>query len=405
MGKRSSWLLLLLACMQAWLCTYALWLSWSAWIPMLFLLNGCLFALLLVRQPLLQLALDRKTAFQPWKWLLVLAGTTYSYQLARIILDAIPVAVEHADMLPIIQVMGRRFLSGQWHQVYAPIAEIWSGIQPIYLPAMWLPFTLADIFHFDPRWVTVGGVWIAVIAIVWQLKRLGSVGVWLILGMLSMVLWWLHTETRNNLFRLTEEGVVIAYHVLLVYAIVMRKPIALGLALSACLLSRYVLVTAIPAVLLWWVWNKEWRLLLRTAATVLVCCLLALICFGVTPFVQMLHIPGTYVQHAARVWQENPEFFQFTAGMAALFGSTKIALQHQLLILLGFGLPLVLVGWLLWRKNQYSVNNVELSIATLAISIFYALIDVPYLYLYYTPVFWYMTIAALAVQQVESKSL
>ncbi len=397
--------MLLLAGVQAWLCTYALWLPWSFWKPILFLLNGCMLAVLLIKQPVLELALDTKTLFRPWKWVLVLGGTIYSYQLARIILDATPVAIEHADMLPIIQVMGRRFLNGQWHQVYAPIAEIWSGIQPIYLPAMWLPFTLADLLHFDPRWVTVGGVWIAVMAIVWQLKYLRSIGVWLVLGILSMVLWWLHTETRNNLFRLTEEGVVVAYHVLLVYAIVMRKPIVLGLALGTCLLSRYVLVTAIPAVLLWWIWHKEWRLLVRTAAAVLICCLLTIVCFGLTPFVQMLHIPGTYVEHAARVWQEHPEFFQYTAGMAELFGPNKIVVQHQLLLIMGFGLPLVFAGWMLWHKRRHCVNNAELAIATLALSVFYALIDVPYLYLYYTPVFWYLAIAVLALRQVKSDSL
>lgn len=397
--------MLLLAGVQAWLCTYALWQPWSAWMPILFLLNGCILAVLLIKQPVLELALDTRTLFRPWKWLLVLGGTIYSYQLARLILDATPVAIEHADMLPIIQVMGKRFLSGQWHQVYAPIAEIWNGIQPIYLPAIWLPFTLADILYFDPRWVTVAGVWVAVITIVSQLKHLRSIGVWLVLGILSMVLWWLHTETRNNLFRLTEEGVVIAYHVLLVYAIVARKPIVLGLALSACLLSRYVLVTAIPAVFIWWVWHKEWRLLFRTAATVLSCCLLTIVCFGFTPFVQMLHIPGTYVQHAARVWQDHPEYFQYTAGMAALFGPTRIALQHQLLLIMGFGLPLLFVGYMLWRKSQHSINNAELSIATLAITVFYALVDVPYLYLYYTPVFWYLAIAVIALHKSTSKLL
>lgn len=405
MGKIAQWLFLLLACTQSWLCTYALWWPWSAWMPILFLLNGCLLSVLLTNTPALTLRIEIGVLLSPWKWILLMVGMLYSYQLSRIILDSTPVAIEHADMLPIIQVMGKRFLSGQWHQVYAPIAEIWNGIQPIYLPAMWLPFTLADILHFDPRWVTVAGVWVAVIAIVSQLKHLRSIGVWLVLGILSMVLWWLHTETRNNLFRLTEEGVVVAYHVLLVYAIVARKPIVLGLALSACLLSRYVLVTAIPAVLFWWIWHKEWRLLFLTVVTVLVCCLLTLVCFGFSPFEQMLHIPSTYVQHAARVWQDHPEYFQYTAGMAALFGPTRIVLQHQLLIVMGFGLPLIFVGYMLWRKSRHSINNAELSIATLAITVFYALVDVPYLYLYYTPVFWYLAIAVLALHKSTSKLL
>jgi hypothetical protein len=405
MPKLTAYIMLLLAGVQAWLCTYALWLPWAVWMPALFFLNGCVFTLLLIKQPALQVAVNASALLRPWKWLLLLIGTIYSYQLARIILDKTPVSIEHADMLPIIQVMGKRFLHGDWHKVYAPIAEIWNGIQPIYLPAMWLPFTLADLLHFDPRWVTVGGVWIAVIGIVWQLKYLRSVGVWLVLAIICMVLWWLHTETRNNLFRLTEEGVVIAYHVLLVFTIAARKPVLLGLALSACLLSRYVLVTAIPAVLLWWVLHKEWRLLLKTAVTVLICCLLTILCFGVTPFEQMLRIPATYVEHAARVWQEHPEYFRYTTGLAALFGPDKIVLQHQLLLIMGFALPLLFAGWMFWGNQQRLLPNAEMAIATLAITVFYALVDVPYLYLYYTPVFWYLAIAVLALRQVKSSWL
>jgi drug/metabolite transporter (DMT)-like permease len=91
--------------------------------------------------------------------------------------------------------------------------------------------------------------------------------------------------------------------------------------------------------------------------------------------------------------------------MAALFGPTRIELQHQLLLIMGFGLPLIFVGYMLWQKRQRSISNAELSIATLAITVFYALVDVPYLYLYYVPVFWYLAIAALSLHESKSKLL
>lgn len=405
MGKFRPWLLLLIAATQICLTTYALWLPWSAGIPVLFCLNGLLFTALLVQQPALSIHINPRVWMNPWKWVLLFAGMVYSYQLARTILDKTPLSIEHADMLPIIHVMGKRFLAGHWQEVYTPIAEIWNGIQPIYLPAMWLPFTLADIFHFDLRWVTVGGVWIGVIVIVLQSGRFRSISIWLVLAVLSVLLWWLHTEERNNLFRLTEEGVVIAYHVLLVLAIVYRRPVWLGIAISACLLSRYVLITAVPAVLLWWVLQRDWQVLIRSVLTVLVCCLLTIACFGLAPFEQMMRIPGTYIQHAVRVWQEHPEYFSYTPGMAAVFGPDKIVLQHQLLLLLGFGMPLLFSVLMYWFYRKQTIANMELAIATLAITVFYTLVDVPYLYLYYTPVFWYLAIAALALKQVESKSV
>jgi len=133
--------------------------------------------------------------------------------------------------------------------------------------------------------------------------------------------------------------------------------------------------------------------------------LLTICCFGLAPFEQMLHIPGTYIQHAARVWQEHPEYFSYTPGMAAVFGPDKIVLQHQLLLILGFGLPLLFSVLMYWFYRKQTVANMELAIATLAITVFYTLVDVPYLYLYYTPVFWYLAIAALAMKQVESKTI
>jgi hypothetical protein len=143
----------------------------------------------------------------PGKFLILVGLAAGSYFLCRNIMDATPVAIENADMLPIIKVMGQRFLDGEINKVYSPINEIWGGIQPIYLPAMWLPFTASILFHFDPRWITVVGIWLSVILacmpVVWKIKKLetGILGL-----MLMLLLCWLHFEETNNVMRLTEEA-------------------------------------------------------------------------------------------------------------------------------------------------------------------------------------------------------
>src|ERR1035437_5321069 len=78
------------------------------------------------------------------------------YRMGDAVID-----INNADMLPIIRVMNQRFISGQWYHIYDPIPEIWNGIRPIYLPAMWLPFVPSIIFKFDMRWITVGGLFFA----------------------------------------------------------------------------------------------------------------------------------------------------------------------------------------------------------------------------------------------------
>src|SRR5216117_585762 len=90
--------------------------------------------------------LNRQLLF---KVLIIILLLPLSYELARRIMDNTPLQYTDADMLPVMKVMGERFWSGHWKQVYQPIPEIWNGIKPIYLPAMWLPFSFSIIFHFD----------------------------------------------------------------------------------------------------------------------------------------------------------------------------------------------------------------------------------------------------------------
>ncbi|WP_020537895.1 hypothetical protein [Lewinella cohaerens] len=64
-------------------------------------------------------------------------------------IKAQPLDYTFADMLPIIQIMGERWLAGE--EVYAVIPEIWDGMQPIYLPVMWLSYIPAILAGVDIR--------------------------------------------------------------------------------------------------------------------------------------------------------------------------------------------------------------------------------------------------------------
>ncbi len=66
--------------------------------------------------------------------------------------------IANADMLPIIKVMGERFIAGQHSHIYDPIPWIWGGTKPIYLPAMWLPYVPAIAMGIDMRWIAVAGL-------------------------------------------------------------------------------------------------------------------------------------------------------------------------------------------------------------------------------------------------------
>ncbi|HEX8316073.1 MAG TPA: hypothetical protein VF609_13820, partial [Flavisolibacter sp.] len=173
--NRNSLYILLLALFQALSSTFLLRIqNFSELNSILFLLSGALLSFLLVKVP--EIALDRKamvSSFGSFIWikaLLIAAFLPIGYHYCRQIMDDTPLAIENADMLPVIKVMGQRFLSGEWHSVYRPIPEIWNGLQPIYPSVLWMSFLPALLFDFDLRWITVIGIYLSAILCVFLLK-------------------------------------------------------------------------------------------------------------------------------------------------------------------------------------------------------------------------------------------
>lgn len=329
----------------------------------------------------------------PVKLLVLASLLPYSYALARKIMDSTPLGIQYADMLPVIQVMGRRFLNGEWHSVYQPIPEIWNGIQPIYLPAMWLPFTFPLLLHFDMRWVTVSGIWLSVAAVVWPAWK-GKIFPLLPSISLCLLLLWLHYDATNNVIRLTEEGVVFFYYSFMVIAILSRKAWLIGSMVAVCLLSRYAIIGWLPFAAAYLLLTGQHRFLLKITGFGAAVFLALVGPFGLRSFVFQLQLPQQYIPHAARVWQENPGYFYHSLGMAKFFGPQHIVLQHSLLVAGTFLVPLLFL--FIIRKGLAQRPNVMLAGFQLSLTFFYNFLDVSYLYLYYTPVFVSLAIAGWA---------
>jgi len=121
--------------------------GWVPFFSILYFGSGVGIALLLLYSPVLQLPPFEKKA---WKapvnhYRLVIMGLValVLYSWCQYWFEEIPIDITNADMLPIIKVMGERFIAGQHSHIYDTIPWIWHGTQPIYLPAMWLPYVPA----------------------------------------------------------------------------------------------------------------------------------------------------------------------------------------------------------------------------------------------------------------------
>lgn len=333
------------------------------------------------------------------KLLVVAALLPVSYSLARSIMDGTPLRIEYADMLPVIGVMCRRFLSGSFGQVYSPIPEIWNGIHPIYLPAMWLPFCVSFLLHFDMRWTTVSCIWGVVLLCVfpvWKRTRL----IPFYAASLFLLLCWLHLERTNNVIRLTEEGVVFFYYALLPVAVLVNRAWLIGIAAALCLLSRYAVIGWLPFAVLCLLHKREYHFLAQALLAGGITTTLLVLPFGTAFPGQQLQLPSRYIGHAQRVWQENPEFFQQSLGLAKFFGPAHSALLHGLLVWGTFAVPLLFFG--LVYKKAFPTVNLLLAGLQLTLCIFYAFLDVSYLYLFYTPVFVSLVAAGWAMGVPEN---
>ena len=311
--------------------------------------------------------------------------------------EEMPIDITNADMLPIIKVMGERFIAGQHGHVYDIIPWIWKGTQPIYLPAMWLPYVPAIFLGVDMRWVAVAGLLFAFAVFIF-LYRPGKY-LNFFLGVLGFLLfWWIVADNTAGIVSVAEEGTVIGYYVLLVLALVSGRPWLTGLAISLCMLSRYALVGWIPAYLCWLAMEKKWRSLSVITLMGIVCfVLLFLLPVGLDTFIRLAKLPGDYVAFAGRVWKDSPDVFSTAPGLAWFFGPGRVGLLHSLLIGLSFIVPplFIFVG------RRLGGANLPLAALKLALVLFFSFIDVPYLYLFYTSSFISLLALTLLLRQTD----
>ncbi|HLK28130.1 MAG TPA: hypothetical protein VKT28_06085 [Puia sp.] len=310
-----------------------------------------------------------------------------------------PFDYHNADMLPVIKTMDQRFLNGQWRHVYDNVPEIWGGSQPIYLPAMWLPFAPAVALNIDVRWMTVFCLIIvfAVSVLLISFKQKYS---YFILVIAAMLLWWLLSEDdTHGLIGLSEEGVIILYYFLLVLALVSENIFFISILACFCVLSRYALIGWVPAFFIYLLLNKKNKqAIIFSSIGVLFFLFFFIIPFGWNAFMQLIKLPSQYVDFSKRVWQDSPETFTDYIGFAKFFGANKMNQLHQLLISLSFIVPtaFILIYHLLKKKMNFS--NIPLAALKISIVIFYNFIDVPYMYLFFTSSFVSLAMVAIFIR-------
>lgn len=321
----------------------------------------------------------------------------YTVVQALEIFQAVPLDYHTADMLPVISIMGERLLHGE--PVYAMIPEIWNGVQPVYLPAMWLAYLPAVAGGFDLRWMSVFFVLAAVaMPFVWRLA--GARWSWpvLLVAIPAGVLFWHFLERDTVLLSMTEEGVVAGFYVLLAVALWIGNPWLTGVALALATLSRYSLGPWIPVWLAFEFFFRSRRNALIATATAgtLGLCLMA-VTGALWHLEVFLDLPKKYLEVALAekdAWAIDP-VIAGNLGLAKFFAKTHLPRLYTLNYLFSFGVPLLLL--VLYRRfpKRFEPNLFGLGLLKITLTIVLNLLVIPWPYLFYPSAF--LSLAVLAV--------
>lgn len=332
--------------------------------------------------------------------LLFFGGSYLSLPYFTSIIDAGPVLVTTADMLPVIEAMCEKSLSGV--SPYTPIKEIWNGWTPKYLPLMWMPFLPAVVLGFDLRWVCIFFL-LAALLFVFMRQHRSRFSLWSILALVPLGTMFYHIFNQDDqLFRYTQEGCIIAYYLILGWAIHTNRKSAIILGLVGCLLSRYTLLFwAIMYFIHYLQKNKKealeiaWKvgvlsLIIMTVSTAI---------FHLDVFLDKTKNILSMAQDPNSKWK-TMDWIDKGLGMARFFEYESLKTLHNLFLFFNLAIP-AFCFWLISRfKNYMNVSFFGICSLKLSLVFFFNLIIMPVKYIFYTSNFLSILILFFFLNQI-----
>ncbi len=162
-----------------------------------------------------------------------------------------PLKREASDMLLYIKVMAERFLNGN-PDIYAKVVEVWGvPFDAVYLPAMWLPYSLPIKIGADLRWASFFSI-VFSFALVFYILINKNYRWFIVALIIPLIALFINELLRGGAwyFTYTEEGVAAFYYSLLCFSLLSKKWRLAGISIGLCLLSRFTLILFLPAIFL-----------------------------------------------------------------------------------------------------------------------------------------------------------
>ncbi len=313
---------------------------------------------------------------------------TDTAHFSKSIFDRVAVDYQISDVIPIMEIMSERFLNGE--EVYAIIPEIWGGMLPIYLPAMWLPYIFSTIGHFDPRWIDVVFM-LAATVVPMLLLRSDRKYSWFSLlaipAIIALYQQFMHIDTR--LVSMSDEGVVIGWYALLACALWSRKPVLIGILITLSVLSRLSIVGWIPAfgLFVYFFENKKRAFTIAGTAAALGVFLM-FITKAIFNLNNFLDLPKRYLAAIqGDEYQKLKGAINEGLGIAKALDQPQLTTLHYVNQVTTFLLPAVLLLLFYRFRRYFDKDMYPIAMLKLCLVAFFNLLIIPIHTMFYTSVF------------------
>lgn len=381
--------------------------------PLVHLLCSILSAVYLLRMNTSGLSLDNTVhttvSKQYSKTTILIAGTVLFlllwaiavYIFSRRMIDYRDVKSAGSDIIPQVMYLTKRFVNGTYPYSPIPIRELEYTLIPTYLPFQWLPYIPAELLHFDYRFI---GLALLSTCLLIYLKKTATImpqrKLWIIVCLTPFLFLYTYFIRNAPMLQSTVEMLVTSFYCWVGFSLFRKHYISLVLCILFCVLSRYSLVLWLPLLLLVLLMERGFK------STAVFCFLLLAgiaLCYG--PFLlkdPMIFKKGydyyttaSITEWKVQSWQPKgayPPHLQEGLGLAiyvyALFPGTvlaKLSAIKLLHLLCSICITLGLAVYYVVNRKRISSAEFLVGSLKLYLSVFYALIIIPYPYLYLVP--------------------
>ncbi|MEO0043923.1 MAG: hypothetical protein RL329_3371 [Bacteroidota bacterium] len=323
----------------------------------------------------------------------IMGGITI-VNLVKAVLRVVPIDVKASDVIPLLQKMVAHFLEGK--PVYKSFNDFGYDIYPTYLPTQWIPFIFAEYWKTDYRMTATIVLLLALAFFFYKIIQSNLTFLQkLLLIIVSCGFVDVFLAVDGYTIAVSVEQMIMGYYIFLAVVLATSKnPILRGIAISLCLLSRFSFLFWLPMYVFSVYMLEGYKPTLKMVSTIAIIGMVLYVPFLIQEPNTFFNAQITYENAALGEWSraDTPPHLGNGMGLATHFyhflnASIPIKIKAVQLtnVILSMGVSIWLSFFLFKNKHQLNIPIFNVASLKILITLFYALIQVPYVYLFYVP--------------------